>query len=144
MNDAIRYSRGALFGGLAVFALLSASPARAADASAWSEDSKSAVRLIAGVNKDDAALRAGIEVKLQPGWHTYWRYPGDSCVPPRFDFSGSDNVKSARVRFPAPRLFSDDSGGVIYRVSVAGDAPAPPVQTPSPPPGDAGAPPDAG
>jgi DsbC/DsbD-like thiol-disulfide interchange protein len=119
MNDAIRYSRGALFGGLAVFALLSASPARAADASAWSEDSKSAVRLIAGVNKDDAALRAGIEVKLQPGWHTYWRYPGDSGVPPRFDFSGSDNVKAARVRFPAPRLFSDDSGNSIgYADSV--------------------------
>jgi DsbC/DsbD-like thiol-disulfide interchange protein len=119
MNDAARYSCGALFGSLAVFALLSASPACAADASAWSEDSKSAVRLIAGVNKDDTALRAGIEVKLQPGWHTYWRYPGDSGVPPRFDFSGSDNVKAARVRFPAPHLFSDDSGNSIgYADSV--------------------------
>lgn len=113
MNDAVRYSCSAFCGGLAVFALLSASPACAADASVWSEDSKSAVRLIAGVNKDSAALRAGIEVKLQPGWHTYWRYPGDSGVPPRFDFSGSDNVKAARVRFPAPRLFSDDSGNSI-------------------------------
>ena len=38
--------------------------------------------------------RAGIEIRLAPGWKTYWRYPGDSGVPPRFDFSGSRNVKS--------------------------------------------------
>ena len=32
-------------------------------------------------------LRAGIEIRLAPGWKTYWRYPGDSGVPPRFDFA---------------------------------------------------------
>jgi len=99
---------------------LAATPLAAADASAWSQDSKSAARLIAGASKDDnAALRAGIEVTLQPGWHTYWRYPGDSGVPPRFDFSGSDNVKTAKVRFPAPQLFSDGGGDSIgYTDSV--------------------------
>ena len=55
-------------------------------------------------------LRAGIEIKLQPGWHTYWRYPGDSGVPPRFDFSGSDNVASVKVLYPAPHLFTDETG----------------------------------
>lgn len=101
-------------------AILPATPCAAADASAWSQDSKSAARLIAGANKSDQApLRAGIEVKLEPGWHTYWRYPGDSGVPPRFDFSGSDNVKAAKVRFPAPRLFSDGGGNSIgYSDSV--------------------------
>jgi DsbC/DsbD-like thiol-disulfide interchange protein len=96
------------------------SPAVAADASAWSQDSKSAMRLIAGANKaDDAALRAGIEMKLEQGWHTYWRYPGDSGLPPRFDFSGSENLKTANVRYPAPRLFSDGSGEAIgYSDSV--------------------------
>jgi DsbC/DsbD-like thiol-disulfide interchange protein len=126
MNDAVRYSRGALCGGLALLVLLSTSPTRAADASAWSQDSKSDMRLIAGAAKaGDAALRAGVEIKMQPGWHTYWRYPGDSGVRPRFDFSGSDNVKTAKVRFPAPRLFSDDGGnsigyanGVIFPVQV--------------------------
>lgn len=126
MNDAIRYSCAALCGGLAFLALLPASPTRAADASAWSQDSKSEMRLIAGAGKaGDAVLRAGVEIKMQPGWHTYWRYPGDSGVPPRFDFSGSDNVKSAAVRFPAPRLFNDDGGnfigyadGVIFPVQV--------------------------
>ncbi len=108
------------------FVLLLANSALAADASAWSNDTRSAVRLIAGSN--DAAtpsLRAGIEIKLQPGWHTYWRYPGDAGVPPRFDFAGSDNLKSAKVLYPAPRVHSDSGGqslgyenAVIFPVQV--------------------------
>ena len=48
-----------------------AAPSFAADASAWSQDTKSAARLIAGANKSDQApMRDGIEVKLEPGWHT--------------------------------------------------------------------------
>jgi DsbC/DsbD-like thiol-disulfide interchange protein len=84
---------------------------RAADESPWNEDVRSAVRLIAGSSKtDDAVLRAGIEIKLRPGWKTYWRYPGDSGVPPHFDFSGSDNLKKADVLYPAPHLFTDETG----------------------------------
>jgi DsbC/DsbD-like thiol-disulfide interchange protein len=86
-------------------------PAHAADESPWNEDVRSAVRLIAGSSKaNDAVLRAGIEVKLRPGWKTYWRYPGDSGVPPHFDFSGSENLKKAEVLYPAPHLFTDQTG----------------------------------
>jgi DsbC/DsbD-like thiol-disulfide interchange protein len=100
-------------------ATMLATPARADDASPWSEDIRSAIRLIAGSNQSAAPLRAGIEIKLQPGWKTYWRYPGDSGVPPRFDFSGSDNLKSAKVLYPAPHLFTDESGNSLgYKDSV--------------------------
>jgi DsbC/DsbD-like thiol-disulfide interchange protein len=51
--------------------------------------------------------RAGIEIKLAPGWHTYWRYPGDAGVPPRFDFAGSVNVKQVNVLWPAPRRYRE-------------------------------------
>lgn len=108
-----------LCAGLAVCAL-AVTPAAAADASAWMQDTQSAIRLIAGANKNDAArLRAGIEIKLQPGWKTYWRYPGDSGVPPRFDFSGSDNLGRAQVFYPAPHMFSDETGQSLgYKDSV--------------------------
>ncbi len=105
-----------LWGAAAVcgFAMVLAAPASADDASPWSEDSHSAIRLIAGANKSSAApLRAGVEIKMQPGWKTYWRYPGDSGVPPRFDFSGSDNLKTAKVLYPAPHLFSDEAGNSL-------------------------------
>src|SRR3954451_2214485 len=72
-----------------------------ADSSPWSEDMKSAIRLTGGETQK-TPMQAGVEMKLAPGWHTYWRYPGDSGVPPEFDFSSSDNLKSATVRYPAP------------------------------------------
>jgi len=69
--DVTRQSICTLFAACGVVVSLGA-PARADDASAWAEDSRSGIRLIAGANKDGATnLRAGIEIKLQPGWKTY-------------------------------------------------------------------------
>lgn len=68
------------------------------------------VRLLAG-SEADGQVQAGLELRLDTGWKTYWRYPGDSGVPPRFDWSGSQNVADVSVGWPAPRRFSDGSGG---------------------------------
>ena len=94
--------------------------ARADDASPWVEDLASSMRLIAGAKqKGTDYLRAGIEIKLKPGWHTYWRYPGDSGVPPLFSFSGSDNVATMKVLYAAPHAFTDDAGTTIgYKGAV--------------------------
>jgi DsbC/DsbD-like thiol-disulfide interchange protein len=83
-----------------------------AESSPWSQDLKSAIRLIGGETAS-APMQAGVEVKLAPGWHTYWRYPGDSGVPPEFDFSASDNLKSATVLYPTPKLHKDAGGEII-------------------------------
>lgn len=86
------------------------SGAAAQSASASGATQYSVVRLIDGGHGAPGALRAGVEIKLAPGWKTYWRYPGDSGVPPRFDFSGSDNVAAVDVRWPAPMRFTDPGG----------------------------------
>ena len=96
--------------------------ARAQDASAWDTELHAATRLIAGaaVRSADAAwLRAGIEIRLDPGWKTYWRYPGDSGVPPTLDFAGSANVKSVTALWPAPERFADGAGG--HSIGYRGD-----------------------
>jgi DsbC/DsbD-like thiol-disulfide interchange protein len=90
-----------------------ATAACAQDASAWVKDDHSALRLLAG-SRTGSVLMGGIEIQLQPGWKTYWRTPGDSGVPPRFDFSKSVNVDSVTPLFPAPRKFDDGSGGTSY------------------------------
>ncbi|MDN5000204.1 protein-disulfide reductase DsbD domain-containing protein [Bradyrhizobium sp. GCM10027634] len=87
-----------------------ATVAHADDASPWQRDGHSAVRLLAG-SRSGAVLLGGIAVQLQPGWKTYWRTPGDSGVPPRFDFSKSDNVEAVTVMWPAPQKFDDGAGG---------------------------------
>jgi len=91
-----------------------AGPARAQDASPWDKQPHAQARLIAGSvmkSADATYLRAGVEIRLDPGWKTYWRDPGDSGVPPTFDFSGSENVKSVTVLWPAPERFPDGAGG---------------------------------
>jgi DsbC/DsbD-like thiol-disulfide interchange protein len=87
-----------------------ASAVRAEDASPWLRDGHSAVRLLAG-SRSGAVLLGGIAFQLQPGWKTYWRTPGDSGVPPRFDFSKSDNIEAVTVLWPAPTKFDDGAGG---------------------------------
>jgi DsbC/DsbD-like thiol-disulfide interchange protein len=97
--------------------LLASAPnfaAGAADASSWDGDARSAVRLVAGSPLGaDGVLRAGVEIRLATGWKTYWRYPGDSGVPPAFDFSKSENIKSVSILWPAPHRFTDEGGASI-------------------------------
>jgi DsbC/DsbD-like thiol-disulfide interchange protein len=105
------------------------------EASRWDGDGRSAIRLIAGTRTaDDRVIPAGIEIKLKPGWHTYWRYPGDAGIPPHFDFHGSQNVKSVDVRWPAPKRLPEGpvmtigyDHDVILPVAVVPEDPAKPV-----------------
>lgn len=89
-------------------------PARAELASAWAEGHSSRARLVGG------AGMAGVEVQLPEGWKTYWRTPGDAGgVPPAFDWSGSTNLESAKVLYPAPKRFTDRSGETVgYKGNV--------------------------
>jgi DsbC/DsbD-like thiol-disulfide interchange protein len=102
------------------------------DVSRWDGDARSAARLIAGSRPadSDALLRAGIEIRLKPGWHTYWRYPGDAGVPPRFDFKASQNVKDVLVRWPAPQRLLEDGG---VSIGYARDVTLPLLITPEDP-----------
>lgn len=106
-----------------VLVLAGVSSAHAQDASAWTRELHAAARLIAGGAASGANskwLRAGIEVQLDPGWETYWRDPGDSGIPPSFDFTDSANVQSVATEWPAPMRFDDGAGGhsVGYRDHV--------------------------
>lgn len=76
--------------------------------STWAEASHAQVRLLA--DSGSGGLRAGIEMRLEKGWHTYWRYPGDAGVPPKFDWSGSENLESVKIEWPAPETIVDGSG----------------------------------
>lgn len=97
-------------------------------------EARSQVKLIGGSRSADGHWQAGVEVTLAPGWKTYWRYPGDSGVPPNFDFSKSDNVASVALAWPAPHAFADGGGtsigykhGVVFPVTVTPRDPNRPV-----------------
>ncbi|MEE1555930.1 MAG: protein-disulfide reductase DsbD domain-containing protein, partial [Alphaproteobacteria bacterium] len=81
-------------------------PVRAETSSGgWQKGADTAARLIAGQSSMDAQGRIwlGVQIKLTPGWKTYWRNPGESGAPPRLDWSASQNLATADVHWPAPR-----------------------------------------
>jgi DsbC/DsbD-like thiol-disulfide interchange protein len=91
----------------AVAAIVSQSP--------WVASTHSKVRLISGAVDLDSkpTLMAGVQLRMDEGWKTYWRIPGDSGVPPSFDWSGSKNLKHAQMLYPAPHRFADANGTAI-------------------------------
>jgi DsbC/DsbD-like thiol-disulfide interchange protein len=61
----------------------------------------------------DGAWNAGLAITLGDGWKTYWRMPGESGIPPHFDWSGSTNLKAVTIGWPAPRRYSDAAGETV-------------------------------
>jgi DsbC/DsbD-like thiol-disulfide interchange protein len=77
----------------------------AAPVFATTQDDVLAASLLPGWQMESGAHMAALELVLAPGWKTYWRSPGDAGIPPSFDWSGSTNVKSVRLHWPAPSVF---------------------------------------
>lgn len=74
----------------------------------WVEVAGGEVRLIAGGPLEEPGrYDAGLEFRMEPGWHIYWRFPGETGVPTQADFSASSNLEEARLRFPAPIRYHD-------------------------------------
>jgi suppressor for copper-sensitivity B len=95
---------------LALLMMIWAVAAHAAETaqSSWHETEQTRARLVAAVTGTGSAerLRLGLEFHMRPGWKIYWRSPGDAGIPPRPRWDGSDNLKSAKILWPAPERFS--------------------------------------
>ncbi len=94
---------------LGIFMLAASPPAQAQDAaSPWFSTDQGRVRLIAASPEagNGGSVTLGLQFELQPHWKIYWRSPGDAGYPPRLDWSGSKNLASADIAWPAPQRFS--------------------------------------
>jgi DsbC/DsbD-like thiol-disulfide interchange protein len=112
---AARSPLGLAFGAILSIACTGAGLAAIASASPWVASTNSKVRLVSGALDLDGkkALLAGIQLRMDAGWKTYWKNPGDSGVPPSFDWSGSQNLKHAELLYPAPHRIADANGTAI-------------------------------
>ncbi len=113
--------------------LLGAAPA-AAVMGDWVAGQHARVRLVAAGVDASGNLSAGVEVELDPGWHTYWRSPGDAGMAPVADFAGSTNVDEPTVAFPAPARLDDGFAVtniykeyVLLPVTAKADSPSNPI-----------------
>jgi suppressor for copper-sensitivity B len=107
---------------MSVIGLLILAPAVAyAAASGWVNSDFSQIRLIAvssGAGAD-GVLQAGLHIRMDPGWKTYWRSPGDSGVPTIVDWSASENVTVSEIRWPLPhRLIVAGYQSFVYQDEI--------------------------
>ena len=105
----------------------------------WVTGHKSRTRLTAGSTAALAGqpgqLYAFVEIELAEGWKTYWKSPGDSGIPPRFEFAKSGNLRSAEVLYPAPKRIADKgdviigyAGTVAFPVVLTAEDPLKPIE----------------
>lgn len=91
------------------------------------------VEVRSGWLTDSGSRMTALHLTLAPGWKTYWRVPGDSGIPPAFDFAGSENLARVALHWPRPSVYDSDgletvgyAGELVLPVevwpAVAGDA----------------------
>ncbi|MGK9236394.1 thioredoxin family protein [Inquilinus limosus] len=88
-------------------AALARSGAAEAAATPWQEAKGASARLVTAVDGTGglAEIPAGLHIRLDPHWKTYWRSPGDAGLPPALDWSGSNNLGTPTLAYPAPHRF---------------------------------------
>ena len=115
--------RGALLG----FLLLGASSAFAAPGPRGEATlGKSGARVVAEllVDADQVApgdrVRVGVLLDLEPGWHIYWKNPGDSGSATELTWRAPES-EIGPIQWPAPQVFSE-AEGLLTTFGYEGDA----------------------
>ena len=106
-------------------------------ASPWTDLDSSQIRLISASRAvgEAAIVQFGLQIRLEEGWKTYWRSPGDAGIPPTFGWQGSGNLAAVEVAWPAPYRFTTfgiDSfgyaGEVVFPLAATLERPGEPVR----------------
>ena len=93
--------------------LLAPGVARAA-ASPWATNPQSSVRLITPFSNAPRSgeLILGLQFRLSPGWHVYWKNSGDAGFPPSVTLQPAAVLGQAEILWPTPRRF-ELAGGLV-------------------------------
>ena len=114
--------------GLALVLVLFALPARAAESAAVTSPRATAT-LISDTDRIAAGtpFRVGLRLRMTPGWHTYWKNPGDAGVAPELQFTLPAGASAGPVAWPAPERQPEAplmtygySGDLLLAVTVNG------------------------
>jgi len=111
-----------------LFALFAIGPAAALE----STPATSARDTVSLVSDTDAvapgtAFRVGLHFLLAPGWHTYWRNPGDAGVAPDLSLVLPAGVSAGPIAWPTPRRVVE---GPVMTYAYTGDVLLPVTVTP--------------
>jgi thiol:disulfide interchange protein len=82
-------------------------------------------------------FRIGILYKMEPGWHIYWKYAGDSGIPTQVDWNLPEGFRAGPLQWPLPNrdkepgdleVFAYDSEVLLFsEVEAPSTLPAGPI-----------------
>ncbi|MEJ0019292.1 MAG: protein-disulfide reductase DsbD domain-containing protein [Acetobacteraceae bacterium] len=74
-------------------------------------------------------FRVALRLVLAPGWHTYWRNPGDAGVPPELELDLPTGAAAGPIAWPAPQRVAE---GPLMTYAYTGEVLLPVTVTPPP------------
>jgi thiol:disulfide interchange protein DsbD len=114
---------------LVLLSLMLAAPAARAAESAAVTSKRATATLVTDTDAVAAGqkFRAALRLRMAPGWHTYWRNPGDAGVPPDLAFTLPAGMTASDILWPAPARQPEGdlmtygySGEVLLPVTLSG------------------------
>jgi thiol:disulfide interchange protein DsbD len=58
--------------------------------------------LSADTAKPGDTIWAGLDLKMEPGWHTYWKNPGDAGSPTKIEWTLPPGISAGEIQWPLP------------------------------------------
>ena len=86
-----------------------------AETTQWKKHLGSEMRLVAV--KRGKNIIAGLEIKLDEKWKTYWKNSGSSGFAPDIHLRKSQNIKKPIIKMPVPQMFIEDKS-IGYKNNV--------------------------
>lgn len=74
-------------------------------------------------------FRVGLRLRLAPGWHTYWRNPGDAGAAPEIQIDAPEGMEVGPILWPAPTRLVE---GPLMSFAYQGEVVLPVTLTPGP------------
>ncbi len=103
----------------ALAVLLLAAPAAGAAESAPVRSPRSTVALVSDTDQvaPGTPFHLGLRIAIAPGWHTYWRNPGEAGAPPEVALHLPAGATAGPIAWPAPRRIAE---GPVMTYAYAG------------------------
>jgi len=60
------------------------------------------------------SFTVGVLMKMDPGWHTYWKYPGDAGLATQIRWDIPEGFTAGPVRWPLPQKYTDPGDILSY------------------------------
>jgi len=63
------------------------------------------LEFLPGWRRDDGTHMAALQIRLAPGWKTYWRSPGSAGIPPQLQMRDRRGMQGVQLFWPVPDIF---------------------------------------